>query len=197
MAVSSLSIGNILSILLNLVNAVSVTVILWRHIRKKPDAPLFRFFTVLSNVLCAVSCLVVVSFRIVGILPVWVQLFKYMGTVAVTVTLLTVLLFLGPFVYDYKTLLTGGDLWLHLICPALALVTYFIWDQPHAPFWTVIFGVLPVILYGILYLYRVVLAPEEKRWEDFYSFNKDGKWPIAFGAMVAATFVISVILWAL
>ena len=55
-------------------------------------------------------------------------------------------------------------------------------------------GTLPVLLYGIYYLYRVVYAPQEKRWEDFYTFNRGGKWPIAFAAMVIAAFVISVVL---
>ena len=139
----------------------------------------------------------VAVFRITGILPEAILLFKYAGTAAVTVTMMTVLLFLGPVVYDYKSLLSGGDLWLHLICPLLAIVTYLIWDKPDVPFWTVLFGVLPVLLYGILYLYRVVLVPEEKRWEDFYGFNKDGKWPLAFAAMIAAASAISIVLWAI
>jgi hypothetical protein len=197
MTVSGLSIGNILSILLNLINTGSVVIVLGIALRKNPSGALFRYFTVLSNILCAVSSFMVAVFRITGILPEAILLFKYAGTAAVTVTMMTVLLFLGPVVYDYKSLLSGGDLWLHLICPLLAIVTYLIWDKTDVPFWTVLFGVLPVLLYGILYLYRVVLVPEEKRWDDFYSFNKDGKWPVAFAAMIAAASAISIVLWAI
>ena len=197
MTVSGLSIGNILSILLNLINTGSVVIVLGIALRKNPSGALFRYFTVLSNILCAVSSFMVAVFRITGILPEAILLFKYAGTAAVTVTMMTVLLFLGPIVYDYKSLLSGGDLWLHLICPLLAIVTYLIWDKPDVPFWTVLFGVLPVLLYGILYLYRVVLVPEEKRWEDFYGFNKDGKWPVAFAAMIAVASAISIVLWAI
>ena len=197
MTVSGLSIGNILSILLNLINAGSVVIVLGIALRKNPSGALFRYFTVLSNILCAVSSFMVAVFRITGILPEAILLFKYAGTAAVTVTMMTVLLFLGPIVYDYKSLLSGGDLWLHLICPLLAIVTYLIWDKTDVPFWTVLFGVLPALLYGILYLYRVVLVPEEKRWEDFYGFNKDGKWPVAFAAMIAAASAISIVLWAI
>ena len=197
MTVSGLSIGNILSILLNLINTGSVVIVLGIALRKNPSGALFRYFTVLSNILCAVSSFMVAVFRITGILPEAILLFKYAGTAAVTVTMMTVLLFLGPIVYDYKSLLSGGDLWLHLICPLLAIVTYLIWDKTDVPFWTVLFGVLPVLLYGILYLYRVVLVPEEKRWEDFYGFNKDGKWPVAFAAMIAVASAISIVLWAI
>ena len=53
-----------------------------------------------------------------------------------------------------------------------------------------LWGLLPVVLYGPLYLYRILYAPEGKRWEDFYGFNKSGKWPISFAAMLAGTFLI-------
>ena len=43
---------------------------------------------------------------------------------------------------------------------------------------------LPVVLYGPLYLYKIVYAPPQERWDDFYGFNKGGKWPIAFAAML-------------
>ena len=51
-------------------------------------------------------------------------------------------------------------------------------------------GLLPVALYGPLYLYKILFAPPEKRWEDFYGFNKTGKWPVSFAAMLAGTFLI-------
>ena len=53
-----------------------------------------------------------------------------------------------------------------------------------------LFGLLPVLLYGPLYLYKTVYAPEDKRWDDFYAFNKTGKWPISFAAMFTGTFLI-------
>ena len=53
---------------------------------------------------------------------------------------------------------------------------------------------LPVVLYGALYLYKVVLVPEESRWEDFYGFNKGGKWRTSFTAMIVGAFLVCVIL---
>ena len=37
-----------------------------------------------------------------------------------------------------------------------------------------------------LYINRVLFAPEGRRWEDFYGFNKGGKWPLSLAAMLAS-----------
>ena len=47
----------------------------------------------------------------------------------------------------------------------------------------------------MLYLWKVVYCPEEKRWEDFYGFNKDGKWPVSYGIMIAGTLVICLLFY--
>ena len=167
------------------------------HGRKAPMRVVLRYYTVLSNLLCAAACLAVVIARLCGEVPPAVLILKYVGTSAVTVTFLTVMLFLGPFVYDFKLLLTGPDLWLHLVCPVLAIVSLLLWDSPDAPFGVVFLGALPVPLYGAMYLYRVILAPPEKRWEDFYGFNRGGKWPLSLVMMVLSAFAVSAVLWVL
>ena len=149
----------------------------------------FRFFTCLSNVFCAFTALLTAVFRISGSLPDFVWILKYIGTAAVTVTMLTVLLFLGP-VYNYKDLLKGSDLFMHMITPLMALVSFCVFEKRGMNFETALSGLLPVLLYGPLYLYKTVYAPEEKRWEDFYSFNRTGKWPVSLAAMLTGTFLI-------
>ena len=54
-------------------------------------------------------------------------------------------------------------------------------------------GVLPVAVYGTLYLCKVVFAPEEKRWPDFYGFNAGGHWKISFSAMLIAAVLINLV----
>lgn len=149
----------------------------------------FRFFTVLSNELCAVSALVMAISQARGSASPGVVLFKYLGTVSVTVTLLTVLFFLGP-TMGYRVLLSGRDLYLHLIGPLMAIVSFCFLEKKGMPPGTALLGMLPVVLYGSVYLYKVVLSPQDKRWEDFYGFNKDGKWPIALAAMLAGTLIV-------
>ena len=185
---------NILSICCNVFLAVAAVAAVWAHARHSPLRVVLRFFTVLSNLLCALSALAVALFRLGGALPDAVRLLKYAGTAGVTITLLTVLVFLGPTI-GYRVLLTGPDFWLHLACPLLALLSYFAWDRPNLPFWTVLIGVLPMLLYAPLYLCKVLLAPEERRWKDFYGFNRGGRWRLSLLVMLAADFLISAALW--
>ena len=146
----------------------------------------FRYFTVLSNVFCAITCLLMFVSGGAG----WAWTLKYIGTAAVTVTLLTVFVFLGP-TMGYASLLGGWDIFWHLINPVLAILSFVIWERRGMRFGFALLGMLPVILYGVVYLYQVVVIPEEKGWEDFYGFNKGGHWKVSFTAMVLGTFVIS------
>ena len=151
-----------------------------------------RFFTTLSNILCAAACLLTALAMNAGGVPEWIWTLKYIGTAAVTVTMLTVLLFLAPSFGKgaLKVLLSGTDLFMHLITPLLSLVSFCVFERRGMTFCESMWGLLPVLLYGPLYLYKILFAPPEKRWDDFYGFNKQGKWPVAFAAMVAGTFAI-------
>ena len=152
----------------------------------------FRYFTVQSNVLCGLSALLLCLFPASH--RAW--LFKYMGTAAVTVTLLTVFFFLGPNI-GYGKLLKGPDLFMHLITPLVAIVSFCVLEKRGLTFAEALLGMLPSIVYGVWYLYKVVLAPAEKRWEDFYGFNKGGKWPVYFVAMTVGELLICLGLMAL
>lgn len=169
-----------LSVLSNLTMAVLVVGAVLVHARHSSLKNILRYFTALSNLFCAAAALALALARLGGVPSLPLLLFKYVGTVAVMVTLLTVLLFLGPH-YGYKMLFSGPDLWLHLICPLLALLSYLLWDRAPLTAATALLGVLPVLLYGLLYLRRVVF---QQRWEDFYGFNRGGKWPLSFAAML-------------
>ena len=160
----------------------------------------FRFFTCQSNVFCALCSLAAAACELAGPLPRWAWTLKYMGTAAVTVTMLTVFLFLAPSVGRdwYGVLLKKvNDLFMHLLTPAAALVSFCVFERQGMTFAQSLWGMLPVALYAPLYLYKTVYAPEEKRWNDFYGFNKQGKWPAAFAGMGAGTFLICLALMAL
>lgn len=152
----------------------------------------FRFFTLQSNALCAAASLLTAAAGLSGAVPNWIWTLKYIGTAAVTVTMLTVFFFLAPSVgKDWaQVLLKGIDLFLHLITPLLALCTFCLLEKRGMTFAQSLAGLLPVALYGPFYLYKIRFAPEEKRWEDFYGFNKTGKWPVSFAAMLTGTFLI-------
>ncbi len=185
-----------LSAICNLVMAVMAVAAGMAHTRKAPMRVVLRFFTVQSNLLCTLASVIVAACRLSDAVPEAVLVLKFIGTVAVAVTLLTVMVFLGP-TLGYRILLTGPDLFLHLVCPALALVSYFAWDKPSGPWPAALLGMLPVVLYGMLYIYKVVLAPEDRRWEDFYGFNRGGKWPLSLAVMLLGTLILSIALWLL
>ena len=151
-----------------------------------------RYFTVLSNVLCAVGALAILLTPS-DVLPFGVWLLKYLGTAAVTVTLLTVLLFLGP-TLGYKLLFQGQDLYLHLIAPLLAILSFCFMERDHTlTFGWSLLGLIPMLLYGVFYLWQVVLR-KPAGWEDFYGYNKNGKWPVSFALMVVGTFLLCMLL---
>ena len=156
-----------------------------------------RFFTLLSNLFCACACLAVVLSAGGRGLPFWVWILKYIGTSAVTVTLLTVMVFLGP-ALGYKNQLSGAGFYYHLVGPLLAIVSLCFLERVYAlSFALSLLGIVPVLLYGLVYLYKVVLCPQGKRWEDFYGYNKSGKWPISFAAMLIGAFLICLLLFLL
>ena len=178
------------SLLCNLAIAVLALAAVAAHARHGSLRKVLRYFTAQSNILCAAATLAVAGMRLQGAVPAPLLLLKFVSTVAVLVTLLTVLFFLGPQL-GYKTLFSGPDLWLHLVCPLLALFSWLRWDKmPVSPLMSLL-GVIPVLLYGLLYLSKVVY---KKAWEDFYGFNRGGKWPLSFAAMAGGTALLCLLL---
>lgn len=145
-----------------------------------------RFFTVQSNLLCALGALLMCFWP--DSRPVW--LLKYAGTAAVTLTMLTVLLFLGPTLGCWRKLFSGADLFMHLITPLLALVSFCVLERRGLGFPALLLGLLPMALYAVLYACKVLLAPPEKAWEDFYGFNRGGKWYLSVCLMLLGTLLI-------
>ncbi len=144
-----------------------------------------RYFTRLSNLFCAMASLLVLITLTGHGIPYWVWLLKYCGTAAVTVTFITVMLFLGP-TQGYRQQLEGPGFFLHVSGPLLALISFcFLERFQNLNFIQSLIGLLPMVLYGLLYAYRVLLCPAEKRWKDFYGYTKNGKWLLSAFAMLA------------
>ena len=185
----------ILNLLIFLITAALVFTLFRKDGQWTPDNArgAFRFFTVQSNTLCAVVSLITAVTALAGGIPQWAWTLKYIGTAAVTVTMLTVIFFLAPSIGKdwYDVLLKGAsNLFMHLLTPLMALISFCLLEKRGMSFPQSLWGMLPVALYGPLYLYKIAFAPEEKRWKDFYGFNKNGNWKISFTAMVIGTFLI-------
>ena len=174
---------------------VLVMVVLVRHVPREKFLEGFRYFTTLSNLFCALTSLLLLLSELFGAMPAGMVALKYMGTVAVTVTFLTVFLFLLPASRSMEGLLSNGpQIIMHLITPLLALLSFLGFENRGLSPWVIPLGVLPVLLYGWLYLRQVVLSGV---WPDFYGFNKNGKWRLSFSLMILGTVAAAVLLWAL
>ena len=142
----------------------------------------FQFFTVDSNLLAALAALLLligqISFLRGGKPPHPALLvLKHVGATAVGVTFFTVFCFLGT-LYGYRSMIAGVNLYMHLLTPLLAMLGFCLLEkQPRLRFRGVFLGLLPTILYGIVY---VILVVFQKRC-----------------LMVIATCLISRGLWAL
>ena len=167
-------------------------------VRRTPKEKLpesFRYFTVLSNLFCALTALILLVAELFGAMPAWAVALKYMGTVAVTVTFLTVCLFLLPATRSIQGLFSNGtEIVMHLVTPLLAIFSFLCFEDRGLSAWVIPLGVLPVLLYGWLYLQRVVL---QRAWPDFYGFDRSGRWKLSFSLMMAGTVIAAVLLWAL
>ncbi len=154
----------------------------------------FVFFTNDSNILAALCCLVLVPFNIKALksgrdeIPQWALTLKFIGTVAVSLTMLVVVFFLGP-TQGYGKMFSGVCLELHLICPLLAVISFCFLERGLAlskkqTWW----GVVPTLIYGTVYLVMVVFT---EKWPDFYGFNIGGFWYISYVVLPAVTYVIA------
>lgn len=150
----------------------------------------FRFFTVQSNVLCAISALFLLLYPDAD----WAFYLKYIGTCAVTVTMMTVLLFLGP-VFGYQYMFRGSDLFMHLLTPLMAIVSFCVFERRGLSLPESFLGLLPVALYAPLYLYKILFASVDKRWDDFYGFNRNGKWYISYLLMHLGAAIICIVMF--
>ena len=191
----------LLSMICNFVIFLSTLIIVIRYFRdngkwnRKKGLHAFRYFTCLSNIFCAAASLLMGIGEMTGRVNYAIRMLKYLGTVSVTLTLLTVLLFLGPRLEGgYKPLLTGSNFYMHLSGPLLAIVSFCFLERGEMSVPEAMLGLLPVLLYGILYLYKTRFAPEEKCWEDFYTFNRGRNWPVTYVLIIAGTVIICLII---
>lgn len=162
------------------------------------DFSYYRYYTTLSNIFAAVAAIPTVVFAVRRIaggkngIPRWAVLLRFSSTSMLTVTMMTVLCFLG-LLYGYRSMYAGLNFWYHLVNPVLAILSFVLWeaDSPLTKK-AVLFGVLPTLLYGIVYVsMTVVLGPDRGGWPDFYGFNMGGFWYISVSVILFANLVFS------
>ena len=166
-----------------------------------------RYFTVLSNLLLGLASLIYAIYLIRVIrgraqdVPVWAHRLKFVATTAVTVTLMTVLLFLGPML-GYLAMFAGVNFWFHLALPVLGIIEFTLLDagKPIA-FKETLLGMLPTFIYGLFYCGNILIngVGEGRATNDWYGFTMWGVeyMPVVFGVMLLATWLFAIVLRAL
>lgn len=160
----------------------------------------FRFFTVDSNALCGIAAVFLVIFDILILkgkkdaLPKYVSVFKFVVTVMITITFLTVICWLAP-VQGFARMYGGISSVTHLIAPLLTMGSFFFVEYEKSEtnlFLESLFGLIPVFIYGTVYLVMVVaIGQDNGGWEDFYNFNTGGFWYLALIIMLVASYAFS------
>lgn len=167
----------------------------------KPDYSTFRYFTTDSNALAGAVSLLAAAFTFPVLIgkrervPKSVLILKYVGTCAVGLTFFVVLLFLGM-IFGHETQYDGTSLYMHGIIPMLAMVSWIAFDRgAHLRYRTFLFGLIPVVLYGILYIIQVFgRSVAHGGWLDFYAFNIGGKWQLSIMLVFAGAGILCFLL---
>ncbi|MDO4537954.1 MAG: Pr6Pr family membrane protein [Coriobacteriales bacterium] len=163
-----------------------------------------KYYTILSNLLSAAASLAFVAASLAGghVGPdSWIVALKLASTTSVMITFLVTLTLLAPS-FGWRALYAGGNFWLHLVLPLLALLDLCLFvPAGSSPFWFVFVAVVPTFMYSIGYVRSVLVhgAEENGRVYDFYGFMRWGadKIFVVAAVMLVVTFLIALALRAL
>lgn len=160
----------------------------------------YKFFTTDSNILAAISSLVLIPFEIQILrgkrekLPHAAIVLKYVGMASVMLTFITVLVLLLP-QYGAEFLLLERAFYMHLAGPLAALVTFlFLETDSEVSIPETFLALIPPALYGAVYLTEVVFIGEANGgWMDFYTFNRGGYWYVTVVVILGVVYAVAVI----
>ena len=169
-----------------------------------------KYFTVDSNILMGISAIVMACAQIQvlegkkGSVATGLYVFKLIGTVGVTITMLVTVFYLGFVVSGgFFSLFRRANFIFHLVVPVLSLVVFLGFERTQAvPFKCNFFSLIPIVLYGIYYgatayahMENGVVAPGY----DWYRFLRFGSASalIILPIFLGFAFLVSFVLWKL
>ena len=167
----------------------------------------FRFFTVDSNVFMGIVALAFVIEEVKLVkrkiydLSRNMYILKLMSTTSVTITFLTVFLYLGP-ISDggIVSMIQNSNLFFHLIIPVISIITFIFFEKTDKlNLKDSSFGLIPTGLYAVFYLINIVVHMENGKVSplyDWYWFVQNGVWTAVIVApfMLLFTYLVSLIL---
>lgn len=166
----------------------------------------FKPYTMDSNILTGFVALIVVAYKIINLhndkqsLPRWLMRLYLMGTTSLVLTFLTAAFFLAPIEVisgrSYFVMFSDDMFFFHMLNPLLATFSLIVLMRDYKySFTDRICGILPTVIYSIVYFAMVVVLGW---WDDFYHFTFGGKYyliPIViliiYGAAYLCSFLIT------
>lgn len=123
-----------------------------------------RYFTVLSNLfigLVSLICVVIDIMRLAKKIkqrPLWVDVMEYVGTAFLALTMVTVLLVLGPGsaiiagdIAEFFDLYHNHNLFFHLLTPLMAIACYLLNAERVLPYHFIPVAMGPIVIYETFY----------------------------------------------
>ncbi len=173
---------------------------------RRNGAGMLQYYTVESNLFGAAACAIMAVLLLRKMIsgkevPAWAAILKYMSVCCLSLTFLVVVTILAPMnngMGGYRALLTHDDmLYLHLLCPVLAFVSFLLFDN--IPFRTIkmaCISLIPTVCYAAvtttLNVIRVMVGPypflyvyEQPLWMSFVWFMLIFGGAFAIGAFLA------------
>ena len=187
----------ILSLICNLIVLVvtSIVAVLYFTVGQNGHAGAycFRFFTTDSNFLAAFAaglaavCDIQILRGKMTTIPRPVTLLKFAGVITLMLTFLTVIVLLIP-TYGVSRLWGGTGFHMHFTAPVLTFLS-FMFLEPHSKIRLpeTLWGLLPVVIYGFVYLAQVLIF---KNWPDFYTFNRGGMWYVSMTVIFVGSYLM-------
>lgn len=142
-----------------------------------PFTKFFQYFTTLSNMVTAAASAFILPFAVLGVqrkrfvYPKWLTLMHYSGTICTTLTCFFALVVILP--YDRDFAVGRANLYLHVICPVMVLISFLMVESNHLfSRKETFFCLIPFAVYSVLYVVMVVAVGADRGgWTDLYKLN--------------------------
>lgn len=165
----------------------------------------YHLFTILSNMLMAVSAAMCIPYAVDGIrnhnyhLPRWYVDLMYMGATSVTITFVIAITILSSAAGFYRIMLWSNNFHLHTLGPLLAITIFFLINSDHrVGFRKTFLAIGPVAAYGLVYIIMVFIIGEEAGgWRDHYQISTVTDYvpvPVAYLILLALSFGLATLL---
>lgn len=158
----------------------------------------FRMFTVQSNMLLFVVCLLMTPYLIDGIrtqefiMPKWLICAMYVAISCVTITFVLAATAISFATGFENAMLKGANFFLHLLAPVGAIFVFLIVASDfEIKLQFTLMALTPALLYGIVYIIMVFVVDHNDGWEDFYRTNTYVPWPITILIVSAIAVLIT------